>query len=140
MLPLRVILVGFISGALIAGGWWLFFDGIVYAPDAFPWLHVLPPIGSMITFICLNLANYELMVSAEHGPCVRIWIFFFLVLGCVSIGVAIWITAIEYPLDIASNWPGIAIVLQTTMILLASILFFVGKSMFSGNDTYKYAL
>ena len=133
MISIRAIIIGIISGMLIGGGWWAFFDGVVYAPDAFPWIHILPPTGSTIAFICINLVTLQQMKEIALA---RVWTFVFLTIGCVSIGGAMWITAVEYPPDISSNWPGVAIILQTIMLLFASILFFIGRS---NLDENKYA-
>lgn len=134
MITTQKIVSGLVSGILLGLGIWAFLDGVVYASDKFPWVHILPLIGSIISFICLNLVTFDQLL--KQGI-VKVWVFGSTTLGFVSIGGGIWITASEYPPDIANNWPGVAIVLQTTFTLFASLLFFVGRAQ-GANSNNKY--
>ena len=125
MITIGKIIVGLVTGVLLGSGIWAFFDGIVYTKDKFPWVHILPFLGSLIAFICLNLATFE---QAKTMGVVKIWTFICMTIGFISIGGAIWITATEYPPNIIDSWPGVAIIFQTTVTLMASLLFFIGRS------------
>lgn len=133
MITTRKIVIGLISGILLGLGIWAFFDGVVFAEDKFPWVHILPLLGSLIAFVSLNLVTFEQLV--KQGI-VKVWVFGSTTLGFVSIGGGIWITASEYPPDISNNWPGVAIILQTTFTLFASLLFFVGRAKGGSNNKY----
>lgn len=135
MVGLRPILVSLFSGMLLGGAWWAFLDGVVYAPDAFPWIHILPPLGATIAFVCINLATLE---DLQQKTVVKIWMFVWLTVACISVGGGIWITAVEYPPDIASNWPGVAIIVHAVLVLFAALLFFIGRSTLLGNKDMSY--
>ena len=121
----KIALIGLITGLLLGGGWWAFFDGVVYAPDAFPWIHIVPPLGAMLSLITLNFTTLDQMREMNEA---KVWAFATLTLGCMAVGGGIWITTVEYPPDIRSNWPGVSIIVQTLLTLFASILFFIGRS------------
>jgi hypothetical protein len=125
MVNLREIVISLISGMLIGGGWWAFFDGVVYAPDSFPWIHILPPLAATVAFVCINLATLE---DLQQKTIVKVWMFVWLTVACIAVGGGIWITAVEYPADIASNWPGVAIIVHAVLVLFAALLFFIGRS------------
>lgn len=117
----QTIIISTLTGALIAGGWWFFIDGAVHAPDAFPWFHIAPAFGIMLSMFMVNLVSPNRM----ERPSVKLWLFLWFTLGMVCIGVAIWITTVEYPPQY--NWPGVTIILQTILVFTAGILFFVGR-------------
>lgn len=125
MVAIKLLAISLFSGVLLGGGWWAFFDGVVYAPDAFPWFHIVPPLLATVSFICLNLITFEQLKERTDA---KVWMFAWMTVSCLAVGGAIWITAVEYPPTIKDNWPGVAIILQTTLVLLSAVLFFVGRS------------
>ena len=129
MLTAREILCALVAGILVGGGWWAFMDGVFYAPDVMPWIHILPPVGATVGFIALNVITLDVMTA--HAAA-RVWAFASLTLLGVSIGGAIWITTSEYPAD--DNWPGVAIIVQALLLLVGAILFFIGRSTHLGRE------
>jgi len=134
MVSAKIIAIGLCTGILIGLGWWAFFDGVVYAPDAFPWSHIVPALGSVLALIMLNLVTIE---QLKQLPAVRVWTFISLTLGCICVGGAIWITAAEYPPALVDNWPGVSIIVQTMLVLIAGVLLFVGRSSMDSNKLYS---
>lgn len=134
MISVQKIIVGLVSGILLGVGIWAFFDGVVYSKDKFPWVHILPLLASITAFLCINFVTFEQM---KAQGIVKVWVFFFMTLGFVAIGIAIWITATEYPPEIESNWPGVAIIVQTTLTLFAALLFFAGRSNLTSTNKHN---
>jgi hypothetical protein len=132
---LKTKAIGLFVGIIIQGGWWAFFDGVVYAPDAFPWFHIVPGLVAVLSLIMLNLTNIDQLKQIRAA---RAWAFISLTLSCMCIGAAIWITAVEYPPMIEDNWPGVSIIVQTGMILLGSIALFIGRSTVNSDKMYNF--
>lgn len=131
----QLIVVSALTGMLVAGGWWVFVDGALTAPDTFPWFHIVPAFGIMISMTALNLVSANQLMDTSgfyegtSGP-VKLWVFSWFTIGMVCIGTAIWITAVEYPTKY--NWPGVTIILQTMMVFSAGTLFFIGQRPLGG--------
>jgi hypothetical protein len=116
--------IAVVTGAVLAGGWWAFLDGVVYSPDTLPWYHLIPPVLATVAFVCLNLVSQGQVKELRSA---RVWIFVWLTVACMAIGAAIWITVAEYPPDIGANWPGVSIVVQTSVTLMIAFLFFLAR-------------
>lgn len=114
--------IGFLSGVLLATSWVIFIDGQINSHDKFPATHILPPLGATIAAICVNLVNVRMVT--EH-ILAKVWLFVWITAQCTCIGAAVFILVTEYPID--SNYPGVAILLQTILCMMASFVFFVGK-------------
>ena len=130
MPSVREVIVSVFTGVLFAGGWWAFINGAIHSEDAFPTLHLLPALGSTMAAIFINFASINQITMQS----VKIWIFIWVTIACVSIGVAIWITSTEYPPD--ANWGGASIIVQTLLVFTAGILFFTGKKNIGGGGEY----
>jgi len=132
---LKIKAIGLFIGIIIQGGWWTFFDGVVYAPDAFPWFHIVPGLAAMMSLIMLNLTNINQLKQIRAA---RAWAFISLTISCMCIGAGIWITAVEYPPMIEDNWPGVSIIVQTGLILLGSVFLFISRSTIVSQDDFLY--
>jgi len=126
----QVVVVSALTGVLIGVGWWVFVDGAINAPDAFPWFHIIPALGIMISMFALNLVSLERLDDYESAGPVKLWLFLWFMVGFVCIGQAIWITSTEYPP--AYNWPGVAIIIQTLCVFTAGSLYLLGRKKLSG--------
>jgi L-asparagine transporter-like permease len=118
MIQVKDILFSLFTGILIGLGWWAFLDGTVSAPDAFPVAHLVPALLISLCVVMINAVNPNNMANNQ----VKVWLFVWFTLACVSVGFAIWITAVEYPPD--DNWPGVTIIIMTTLVFMAGLLFF----------------
>lgn len=134
MVSVKIIAIGLCTGILIGFGLWAFLDGVVYAPDAFPWTHIVPVLGALLGLIMLNLVTID---QLKQIPVARVWAFISLTIGCMCIGGSIWITAVEYPPTLVDNWPGVSIIVCTLLVLCGSIMFFIGRSSFDSNKLYS---
>jgi Uncharacterised protein family (UPF0220) len=123
MITLKNILIGFFTGIILTLGWFIFIDGQITSHDAFPALHILPPLFTTISAILVNLATLE---QLNEKTIVKVWTFFWFTVQAVCIGSAIFILSTEYPPD--ANYPGIALMMSCILIMFATVLFFVGKS------------
>ncbi|KAI8851141.1 hypothetical protein BC829DRAFT_387433, partial [Chytridium lagenaria] len=73
-LPERTQVVGYISGALFAMGWWAFIDGVTYSssrepalPNAIRFEDWLPGILSTISLIIVNLINKDTLTADDFS-------------------------------------------------------------------------
>ena len=105
------IAVSIFVGILLAGAITVFIDGVITAPDAFPWGHGLTFFVSFISMVGLNVVSPH---RIEESGATKIWFFFWTILGISMILHAMYIAAVEYPPD--HNWPGVSLVVATTMI------------------------
>jgi len=118
----QTIVISTLTGTFIGAGWWLFFDGVITAPDAFPWVHIIPAFMIMFAMFAINTVSPN---SIEESTGVKVWLFLWFTVAMTCIGIAIWITSVEYPPNY--NWPGVTIILQTMFIFMAGVLFFIGR-------------
>lgn len=123
MITLKNIFIGFATGIILTLGWFIFIDGQITSYDAFPALHILPPLFATFAAILVNFATLE---QLNEKAIVKVWTFFWFTVQAVCIGSAIFILSTEYPMD--ANYPGIALMISCVLIMFATILFFIGKS------------
>ena len=121
MIQLRDVLFGFFTGVLLGLGFWIFIDGAVSSQDAFPIVHIVPAVMVLLSAVMTNAVDPNNM-NNNH---VKMWLFLWFTASCVSVGIAIWITAVEYPPD--ENWPGVTIIIMTVLVFSAGLLFFVSR-------------
>lgn len=123
--------MSFFTGALVASGWWVFVDGAVTAPDAFPWGHIGPGFATMVAILAINLVSPTRIQEAS----VKLWLFLWFTVAMVCVGVAVWITSVQYPPEY--NWPGVTLILQTIFIFTGGVLFFIGRVNNSESDIFS---
>jgi hypothetical protein len=124
MISIQSALIGFFSGVILTLSWVIFIDGqIAVSNDKFPGAHIVPPLLSTLAAVCINLISIN-DVSGDR-LIVKIWLFFWVTVQCICIGASIFILTTEYPVD--DNYPGLVIMLQTIICMIATFLFFVGR-------------
>jgi NADH:ubiquinone oxidoreductase subunit K len=123
MISLQSALVGFFSGVILTLSWVFFVDGQITSHDRFTGTHILPSIFATLAAVCVNLISVN-DVTGER-VIVKVWLFFWVTVQCICIGAAIFILSTEYPLT--DNYPGIAIMIQTILCMIAAFLFFIGR-------------
>lgn len=122
MISIKGVIVGALTGFLLAMSWLIFVDGQIHAPDRFPPLHMLPPLFSTISVILMNFTNPN---HIEENNKVKVWIFFWVTVQTICIGSTIYILSTQYTLD--DNWAGVSLMLNTIFLMFAGFLFFVGR-------------
>ena len=131
MVNFQTVAVSVATGALLAIGLWVFADGVIMSPDAFPWAHIIPVFLSLTSAFCINLMSPN---QVEESSPVKVWLFFWFTVSMVCVGVGVWVTTNEYPAG--DNWPGVAIIIQTMITLIACIVFFIGRK--GGDDKFNF--
>ena len=121
----QLVIVSALTGIFISTGWWLFIDGAITSPDAFPWFHIVPAFGITVAMFCVNLVSISQLDDYEHSGSVKTWLFFWFMVAFVCVGIAIWITSTEYPPNY--NWPGVAIILHTLCTFTAGAIYLIGR-------------
>lgn len=120
----KSIIVSTFTGILICSAWWMFIDGVITAPDRFPAAHIIPGFLAMMALVAINMVSPN---QIESSGAVKFWLFIWITISMVSVGLAIWITSVEYPASVDYNWPGISIIMQTMFLLTAAMTLFVGR-------------
>jgi hypothetical protein len=122
MISIKSILVGFFSGIILSVGWVVFIDGHLTSHDKFPGTHILPPLFATFAAVCINLVSIN---DVSEKVQVKLWLFFWVTTQCICVGTSVFILSTEYPLD--ANYPGVSILIQTLLCMVATFLFFVGR-------------
>jgi len=118
----------FSTGVFIILAWWVFVDGALTSSDVFSWFHIFPGFVIMFAMFAINMVSPN---RIEQSGAVKLWLFLWFAIAMTCIGVAIWITSVEYPPNY--NWPGVAIILQTIIIFITGVLFFASRKAFDSN-------
>lgn len=119
---MRIILVGFFTGLLLTLSWVIFIDGQVNSNDAFPPLHILPPLIATIASVLINFVSVNKVAENLKA---KIWLFLMVTIQCICIGTSIFILSTQY--SITDNYAGVSILIQTILVMIASFLFFIGQ-------------
>jgi len=114
--------VGFFSGGLFALAWILFIDGQTQSYDPFVGTYIVPPLLTTVGAIMLNFVSVNQVSKSRE---VKIWIFCWITVLFIAIGGAIYILTVDYPPD--DNYAGITILLQTIVMTMAGLVFFIGR-------------
>lgn len=123
MISIRAILIGFFSGVILTVGWVIFIDGQLVSHDKFPPTHILPPLFSTFSAICINLVSLN---DVSEKIQVKVWLFLWVTVQCICIGTSIFILSTQYAMD--DNYAGVSILMQTLLCMIATFLFFIGRA------------
>jgi len=124
MITIKLAIVGFITGILLSTSWIIFIDGQTQSPDRFNGTHIIPPLIATLAAILVNLTTVETTINKLIA---KIWVFIWFTVSTICIGAAIYILATDYPSPNVDNYPGVCILLQTVIVFMAGILFFIGR-------------
>lgn len=130
MVKFEVIASSVTTGLLLGIGLWVFADGIIASQDNFEWSHIIPVMLSFLSIICINMMSPDRI--EESGP-IKIWLFFFVTLAMIAVGVSIWITTNDYTAD--DNYTGVTLIIQSTLTFIAGMIYFIGKK--EDNDLFN---
>jgi 4-amino-4-deoxy-L-arabinose transferase-like glycosyltransferase len=120
---IQSIIIGVSTGILFTVSWVIFIDGQLNTHDSFPGTHILPSLFATLAAICVNLVTVKIVAEHTGG---KVWLFFWITVQCICVGAAIFILSTEYPVD--ANYPGVSMLLQTILCMMASFVFFAGRS------------
>jgi len=137
----RTTLASLVSGILFGIAWWLLGDAAGYAsytddPQQVSGVFVLPGIGASIALLLLNVFSWgDLQGNSLDGEAnsrkAKCCLFSSVIFMFASLVGAMWILIGIYSKKdhIAnSTWPGVAIVLQTLLIILSAIALRFGRA------------
>ena len=124
----------FVSGVILAIGWWILIDAAYTSTDPFgiPFKYQLPMYFSLISIILLNSFPWSALIDPIDMAFAKAKLIFFISMlnsfGCII--AQIWILS-----DIFSNtnktnetYPGIAMVLNTICIFFSAIILRYGSA------------
>ena len=123
------ILLSLLSGIIFAAAWWLLIDGIIHSDHTFTFAYSLPAIFCTLAGIGINMVHREHITDMDgmfnNGAAekTRAWIFIMVTISFVCIGGSIWVLVNHYN---GGDWPGVALLLNTMLVLFSAVLFFVG--------------
>ena len=120
-----IVIIFTLAGALLAIGLCFFIDGVEESKDLFDWTHIIPVFMSLFTAFFVNFTSPS---RAEENP-IKVFLFINFTVSIVAIGVSIYITVNEYPID--ANYPGVTIIIQTMLTFLAGMIAFIGRASLS---------
>merc|ERR1711991_355754 len=144
VMGVQAIIVSVFAGCFFSSAWFILIDGIIHSHDfgqvPFIWFYALPAIFVTITNVLMNLVNSSQLSARSNvfddggSKKATAWFIVMLALSFCCIGGAIWIEIAHYAPYNASQWPGIALLLNTVLITCSGLLFFFGrgKKQYSG--------
>eukprot|EP01013_Petalomonas_cantuscygni_P015477 TRINITY_DN3198_c0_g1_i1.p2 TRINITY_DN3198_c0_g1~~TRINITY_DN3198_c0_g1_i1.p2 ORF type:complete len:136 (+),score=18.98 TRINITY_DN3198_c0_g1_i1:193-600(+) len=121
-----------LSGLLFSSAWWLFADGIAVADIKIKFVDWVPGIITTLAFFFIQFANPNDMRTEslfDESRAKRAKLVFFSALFVAFGGViaAVWILVDRFQ-DKNDTYPGIAILIQSFLIVLSSILLWLGRT------------
>ncbi|KAJ9459559.1 Transmembrane protein 50-like protein [Diplonema papillatum] len=131
------------AGVLFSVGWWWFIDGLIIANQGdhhFTFVTWIPGLLSTLGLIGVNMLNpADLREDGLGGDdeVTRAKVFFFISWLFIFGGLvaAVWICLSDYSQEsTSSNYPGVAIIMQTVVITFASVVFWMRRS--GQDDTF----
>jgi len=142
----RVVLCSLVF--LFAVAWLLWIDGAVIGNKhdqiTPPWYAYLIGVFATFVFVLMNLVSlndlhpFALFFSQDISGKVRAWLFVSFACGFGVLGGAIYICVDSYGGGKASGnavWPGVALVLQSALILASAVVFLFARQIDEENDT-----
>eukprot|EP01111_Echinosteliopsis_oligospora_P009094 TRINITY_DN2604_c0_g1_i1.p1 TRINITY_DN2604_c0_g1~~TRINITY_DN2604_c0_g1_i1.p1 ORF type:complete len:150 (-),score=34.56 TRINITY_DN2604_c0_g1_i1:100-549(-) len=138
--------VSVFAGILFGIGWIMLIDAHVYqssvglSPKIQAWFYA-PGIVATVALFMSNIVNLEAMNPyswiAEEGVTARVraWLFLAFVLSFGSVAASIWImVALFSPPE--TQWPGVAMILQSIFIFVSSLCFMYSKTPSDAYDEF----
>eukprot|EP01120_Amphizonella_sp_Union-15-10_P009054 TRINITY_DN3355_c0_g1_i2.p1 TRINITY_DN3355_c0_g1~~TRINITY_DN3355_c0_g1_i2.p1 ORF type:complete len:154 (-),score=17.94 TRINITY_DN3355_c0_g1_i2:76-537(-) len=132
----RETIMSYLSGITFAVGWWLWIDAnALHAVEkdevSITFWHWVPGIIATIALFMINAVSWTDLQGFGFGSLdddvqkrARLWLFFSFAIafGCVT--ASIWIAIVHwFQIEGSNSWPGIAIILQTLLILGSAVFY-----------------
>ena len=122
------------TGFLTAAAWWLFIDTLLVPQSAAPLVAATwtPGLAATLAQFMLSLAPVHSLSSHDMfdsglADRTRLWVFAAVIVAFGSVLWALWLVTAVYNvpgLPGAAQWPGVAVVIQTGAIVVATLLSF----------------
>ncbi len=129
MISIRVALVGFFSGILFGLAWVIYIYGQTVTADKFVPITIWPALIAMVATIMINLADVN---QIANFTVVKVWLFLWFTVHALCVGWGIYIVTVVYTPE--DNLGGILVLMQTVIMLMAGLLFFLGRKDCKIND------
>jgi Uncharacterised protein family (UPF0220) len=138
------IMVCIFAGVFLGGGFWVFADGCIdyrvvqqqNISYEFKW--VVPGLLTTAAMVALNLGvTPSIVVQKWEG---RLWSFSCLTIAFIGIGLSIWILTADAIIGGGSNWAAISILVQTMLVTMGGLLFFIRDGCKTQGGSSDYTL
>eukprot|EP01117_Protostelium_nocturnum_P016125 TRINITY_DN6325_c0_g1_i1.p1 TRINITY_DN6325_c0_g1~~TRINITY_DN6325_c0_g1_i1.p1 ORF type:complete len:162 (+),score=45.35 TRINITY_DN6325_c0_g1_i1:145-630(+) len=144
------------AGILFAVAWWVWIDSHVYVTSSFylstetpishtiTFVHYIPGLVATLGLIMTNLVSLEnvnptsWMFDPEISSKIRFWLFASFIVSFAAVGGAMWILAAQFlpAHNNGSQYPGIALAVQTVLIFASSVIYLGSKTI--NPEEYEY--
>lgn len=135
MITLRVALVGFFSGILFGLSWVIYIYGQTTTADKFVSITIYPALLATLSAVMINLVD---VVQVAKNSAVKVWLFIWFTLHALCIGWGIYIITVVYTPE--DNLGGVLVLIQTVVMLMSGLLFFLGRKDCKLVDDYDIEL
>lgn len=136
----------YIAGVVFAVSWLVLIDGILYT-DTNPsdttkldFKYALPGLFCSLGFAMLNLISYADVVSDSmfkevNTTALKTWLFCSIVISLGAVVSSVWIATETWLLTAhGSRWPGVAMILQTCMIFVCGLIWWIVRTRPQGSS------
>jgi cytochrome bd-type quinol oxidase subunit 2 len=139
---LTPIILAVITGLCLGGGWWVYVDGVIKyknfphmnttitPPTPIPYHYAWMTPGLVVTFSMVAM-NIVTMSHIRRHWAGRLWLFITLTVGVLGLCGAVWILSNVFD---GQEWPGVSLVVQTLLILMGGIIYFLRVGFGSSAD------
>ncbi|KAJ9460219.1 Transmembrane protein 50-like protein [Diplonema papillatum] len=136
--PDKRLLLAFASGVIFAAGWVLFVDGEVMSKragsESYTFKEWAPGLVATIAFVLMNCVT-PIALSASNAfydekdtMMNKAWFFFSVLVMFTALTIAVVFMVTTYGSKSGSaQWPGTALLLQTVLVCIAAIVFFLSR-------------
>jgi len=135
----KATITSYLAGLLFGGCWWLFVDAAIVsaaAPPHYQWFMYCPGIIASLALIMINSVAWSeigaggdsIWGDSSDGQLARGFLFSSMIVAFSSVIWSIYLFATKWGTGNVSNvYPGLALIIQTSGILMASFLYFFGR-------------
>mmetsp|Transcript_29768 Transcript_29768/g.41104 ORF Transcript_29768/g.41104 Transcript_29768/m.41104 type:complete len:151 (+) Transcript_29768:217-669(+) len=131
-----------ISGALFGVGWWVWVDAVCVSTNKVPGSEWVPGLVAVLAMLMMNVVPKDSMpYDVYDGPGCRsrLWLFLSYVASFLALAAAVFVLISHYAnnpyvLDAAGMWPGVATVIQSSLIIGSGILMWISRSPSESNS------
>ncbi|KAL6055087.1 hypothetical protein QOT17_015751 [Balamuthia mandrillaris] len=120
------------AGCLFAAAWLIWIDGALVGNKfegfiAPKWWFYLPGVVATFVLLMMNMVSLgdlrnQAFFSEEVSKRVRAWLFVTFAIGFGCIAASIWMSVDLYSNQGGKVWPGVALVMQSILILTSSVI------------------
>ena len=108
-----------VAGIFIGGGFLIFIDGAVTAPDSFPIAHIIPLICIIFSVFALNIVSPK---QIQQNSFTKMWFFGWMSVAMMVVLYATYKSSVEYPTGY--NWPGVSVAVSAMFIFVGGMSYY----------------